>query len=198
MDESTSRLKLSKLNVGRRQLDAALDLWFSDYDPIPVHTLAAAAHEIFADICKHRGLPALMFDPALYRPGKAGVARTVLHKHYNFFKHANSDPEAFIDFPTELTEGFISMAIAGWRDLGGDRREIDEAFLINLLMRQPEIHRKDTEEHIQHLLGIKRLAQIMPHNRREFLKEFIPLYRVALAQRNSALTCTGPKPQGAR
>jgi hypothetical protein len=184
MNESTARLKLSKLDVARRQLDATLDLWFSDYDPVPVHTLASAAHEIFANICKHRGLPPLLFDPAFYRPGKAGLARKVFHEHYNFFKHANTDPEAITDFPTEITEVFISMAIEGWRALGGDRREIDEAFMVNLLMRRPEIHRSDTAEHIQHLLGIKRLAKIMPHNnRRKFLNEFVTVYRLALAQR---------------
>jgi hypothetical protein len=187
MNESTARLKLSKLDVARRQLDAALDMWFSNCDPVPVHTLAAAAHEIFADICKHRGLPTLMFDQALFRPGKAGLARKALHKHYNFFKHANNDPEATTDFPTELTEGFIMMAIAGWRDLGGDCREIDEAFMVNLLMRRPEIHRSETAEDIQHILGIKRLAQIMLHDdRRKFLKEFVMLYRLALMPKQAA------------
>lgn len=185
MNEQSSGLKLTKLEVGRKQLDAALEMWFSDFDPVPVHTLAAAAHEIFADICKHRGLPALLFDQEFYRPGKAGFARKELHRHYNFFKHANSDPDGAIAFSAEMTEGFVVMAIEGWRKLGGDRLEIDEAFMVYFLMRRPEIHRTDSEENIRHLVGIKRLAQIMQHdNRREFLKDFVTCYRLALAERD--------------
>src|ERR1039457_5260548 len=138
MSELKGCLKLSKLDVARRQLDAALDLWFKNYDPVPVHTLACAAHEILAGICKQRKLPELMFDPSLYLPGKSGLARKALHKHYNFFKHANTDPKGVVDFQNEITDAFLLMAIEGWRNLGGDRRELDEAFTIHFLMRQPQ------------------------------------------------------------
>ena len=183
MNKPNASLKLSKLDVARRQLDAALDMWFNEHDLVPIHTLACAAHEILAAICKRRKLPPLMFDPSHYREGMLGTARKALHKHYNFFKHANKDAEDIIEFPTEITEGFLAMSIEGWRDLGGDRRELDEAFLTYFMMRRPQIHRVDTPDKVEHLLAIMKLGQLMPQNdRRKFLKDFLMVYRMAIAQ----------------
>ena len=104
------------------------------------------------------------------------VARSWLHKHYNFFKHANKDPEGFTEFPPVISELFIYMSIEGWRSLGGERRELDDAFIFHLLMRHPEFHRTDTPEHIDQLLAITDAAKIVgTDNRGEFLR----LYRLA-------------------
>jgi hypothetical protein len=171
--EKTRRLKLTKLDVARRQLDAALEMWFSYYDPVPIHTLASAAHEVFAYLCKNKGLSPLMFDPTLCRPGKAGLAKSILHRHYNFFKHANTDPDGTTDFPPEISETFIYMGIEGWRALGGERQELDDAFMLNFLMRHPDAHRVDTPERMEHFILMNKLAQMMPiHDRSEFLRDY--------------------------
>ena len=167
------RLRLTKLDVARRQLDAALEMWFHYCDPVPIHTLASAAHEVFAYLCKHKGLPPLMFDPALCRPGKAGLVKAALHRHYNFFKHSNTDPDATTEFPPETSEAFIYMGIEGWRTLGGERRELDDAFTLFFLMRHPDLHSVDTPERVEHFILMTELAQMMPlGDRAEFLRDY--------------------------
>jgi hypothetical protein len=171
---SPARLKLSKLDVARRQLDAAVEMWFSEKDPVPIHTLASAAHEVFSSLCRHRGLPPLMFDPALCRPGKARLAKRMLNTHYNFFKHASSDPDDTTEFPPELSEIFIYVGIEGWRVLGGQRKDLDDAFMLNFLMRHPNAHRVDTPELVEQFILMKRVGQMMPiHDRGEFLRDYL-------------------------
>jgi hypothetical protein len=45
-------LRLTKLDVARRQLQTAITLWFTDGDPVSIHTLAFAAYEIIHVISK--------------------------------------------------------------------------------------------------------------------------------------------------
>jgi hypothetical protein len=47
-------LALTKVDVARRQLQTAITLWFTNGDPVSVHTLAAAAHEIIHTVTKKR------------------------------------------------------------------------------------------------------------------------------------------------
>ncbi len=57
-------IRVSKLNAARRQLNCALELWFSDKDEVSVHTLAAAAHQIIYDISKKKGVQDLFLIPS--------------------------------------------------------------------------------------------------------------------------------------
>jgi hypothetical protein len=48
------KLKLSKLDCARRQLELAIELYFMERDPVSIHTLAGAARQLIEDINKHR------------------------------------------------------------------------------------------------------------------------------------------------
>jgi hypothetical protein len=133
-----SKIVLDKTEVARRQLGAAIDLWFADGEPVAIHTLACAAHEVLASLLKKQGKSTLMFDPAHYQPGCAGEARKMLHKHYNFFKHADHN-EATIEFPVGVTEIYLLMAAEGWRELVGSRQPVHFAFWAWCYMHHPEI-----------------------------------------------------------
>ena len=45
---------VTKLEAASRQLDTAIRLFFSGGDAVSIHTLAAAAFNVFADIAEHR------------------------------------------------------------------------------------------------------------------------------------------------
>ena len=46
------KISISKLDAACRQLDCAIELWFADGDPVSIHTLACASHQIIHDIKK--------------------------------------------------------------------------------------------------------------------------------------------------
>ncbi len=134
-----NKIALNKTEVARRQLGTAIDLWFNDGEPVAIHTLACAAHELLASLLKKQGKSALMFDPAYYNPGFAGEVKKALHQHYNFFKHADKDAEAGIEFPVGLTDMFLLMGIEGWRDLVGKREPSHFAYWFWNMVHNPEI-----------------------------------------------------------
>ena len=46
---------VAKLDAAKRQLETAIRLYFSNGDPISIHTLAGAAYNIVWDVNKKRG-----------------------------------------------------------------------------------------------------------------------------------------------
>ena len=76
---------LSKLDAMQRQLDTAIHLWFAEADPVSIHTLASAAHELLHALYKKQGLSGLLFDfPNVKEEYRSFMAKE-LKKYFNFF-----------------------------------------------------------------------------------------------------------------
>lgn len=52
--------KVSKLDAAKRQLGTAIRLYFSDGDPVSIHTLTAAAYNILRDVTKQKGVELML------------------------------------------------------------------------------------------------------------------------------------------
>ncbi|MBE7493771.1 MAG: hypothetical protein HS117_02380 [Verrucomicrobiaceae bacterium] len=151
-----TKITLDKREVAKRQLNAAINLWFDDGEPIAVHTLACAAHELLASLLQKAGKKPLMFDASLYQPGYAEEARRMWKKHYNFFKHADRDPDSLIEFPTAVTDIFLLMAVEGWRELVGEREPIHFAFWAWCVIRFPNLMQMKDAEGERMLFEVKK------------------------------------------
>jgi len=71
---SEQAFKLTKLDAARRQLHVALEMWFSEADPIAAHTLINAAHRNSGGLrlaCVPRRLDG-------FRPDSCGLPTLVL------------------------------------------------------------------------------------------------------------------------
>jgi hypothetical protein len=99
--------KVSKLEVARDQLDAAIELFFLSDKLIAVHTLTAAAYNVLADLSKRDGgeFPFIKsgFIASLKESERSKVW-AFLTAPENFFKHADRDPDDILEFDPELTE----------------------------------------------------------------------------------------------
>lgn len=95
--------RLTKLQVAKRTLAGAIRQFFEEADPIVVHTLAAAAQGLLRDLARAKALPQLStlhdhpYVPADQR--KAWINK--INEPRNFFKHADKDPQAILDFDDE-------------------------------------------------------------------------------------------------
>ena len=54
-EREKGRKYINKLSVGERQLAAAIKMYFLEMDPLAIHTVSSAAHNILADLMKNRG-----------------------------------------------------------------------------------------------------------------------------------------------
>ncbi len=113
-------LQISKLDAAKRQLETAIRLYFSNSDPVSIHTLAAAAYNLIKDVNKKRGgkpmlIKELAFDYLNPEGEKIWVKK--MKEAENFFKHADRDHGKTLDFRPELTEIFILDACLRYKEL---------------------------------------------------------------------------------
>ena len=101
--------RIDKLEAARRNLAAAVRLFFERGDPIAIHTLAAAAQGVIRDVARARGLAhtSILHD----HPDIPAEARKewmkILNAPRNFFKHADADPDGTLDFDESANETLL-------------------------------------------------------------------------------------------
>jgi hypothetical protein len=100
---------ISKTEAASRQLCAAIRMFFDDQDAIAVHTLACAAGEIFEKLSKkERLVPSIRF---VERTKPKGIdARHSLGRARNFFKHADTDADAVLEFSDAMNDLVVLLA----------------------------------------------------------------------------------------
>lgn len=54
-EQEKGRSFVNKLSVGERQLAAAIRMYFLELDPLAIHTVSSAAHNVLADLLQERG-----------------------------------------------------------------------------------------------------------------------------------------------
>lgn len=137
------KTKLNKVDVARRQLAIALEMWFADGDPVAIHTLAIAAHEIASHLAKRRGATDLtLYSGAVKLAEELSLPAQrvfrVMKGPANFFKHANLDPDAEIEFDAGFNEPLLALAAYCLMDITGEVTEIENAYLIRLALERGE------------------------------------------------------------
>jgi len=99
---------VNKIDVAERQLCGAIRFFFERRDPIIVHALVAAGHQVLTDIGNSLGVIGLL-------KGKNQSVGDVKNFNYaaNFFKHADRDPDGRINIAplSDLTAEFLMDAV---------------------------------------------------------------------------------------
>jgi hypothetical protein len=175
-DFQTGRIKITKLEAARRQLETAITLYFSGGDPVSTHTLASAAAEILKglnDVAK--GTPMLLDLEAsgAIRPDKLKLARKAFRNPQNFFKHADEDPEGVLDFHPEIPSGFIIAGVEKYRELSGENPPIMRVFAFWFRTHWPELYRFSNGEETV-LKMTKTVFKF--EDKAKFFAHFLPLY----------------------
>ncbi len=132
------KLKLTKLDVAVRQLNAAITLWFHDGDAVSIHTLASASHQVIYDVVRLRKGPALLFDSLIFRDEFRSLVGRILREPQNFFKHADSDPHGELVFDPRITDMFLMMSLLGLEFLNLPHDSIRTAYLHWFAFTHPE------------------------------------------------------------
>ncbi len=104
---------IDKLDVARRQIKAAVRLYFREDDPVVIHTVVAAAHQVLFDIGKGEGVTGAIKNSNKLKPEEIqGYIRSINYP-FNFFKHADRDSDNRINIGPLLrfTQDFLMDAI---------------------------------------------------------------------------------------
>src|SRR3990167_8491125 len=181
MPEIKFNPKIKKIDAARRQLDTSIELWFFQKDAVSIHTLACSAYQILHDINQHRKGPELIFDNIAIKDEFRLLAKSYLKKTYNFFKHAEKDPnpESTIDFNPSSTEGFIIFSILGLEYLGIKPNSIRSAFIIYQCFHNPELFKKKGLHSIFKDIPSNQRREIMNLKRCQFFENYTSLQKAA-------------------
>ena len=105
---------ISKLEAAERNLREAIILFFQKRDPVAIHTLAAASQQVLRDLAM-AVMPeyiGFLHDHPGLRQDLSTEWKRLLNEPRNFFKHADKDVSALIDFDEILNEILLIDAVA--------------------------------------------------------------------------------------
>jgi hypothetical protein len=139
MSEHSPDLQITKLDAARRQLRTAIRLWFHDGDPVSIHTLLAAAHEIIHRLYRNRGLVNLIFDSDLIVDEHRSDFARIMKAAPNFFKHANNDSDRILSFNPEINDVMPIMLIQALCDMEEPLDLEEAAYVYWQLIHEPKL-----------------------------------------------------------
>lgn len=129
---------VTKLEAASRQLDTAIRLFFSGGDTVSVHTLAVAAANIFADIAERQNAGVSWRTRVRDDSGlSTKELKRILHDEWNFFKHADREMNATLQFNELVSEDVMFMAVLDCGDLQSTTCPM-QAFQIWYIAARPE------------------------------------------------------------
>ena len=133
---------ITKLDAARLQIEAAIFLYFADASFVPIHTLAAAAHELLRnlddartesyDFVTERAISIL--DEELGR----AVYRKIVRAPANFFKHADRDPDGVLPLDPDLTELLLLEAAQAYQSFDNRSSLRIDAYEVWLQLARPD------------------------------------------------------------
>lgn len=174
MTPSVEKMQVPKLEAAKRQLHAAIRLWFAEEDPVSIHTLVSAAHEIIHTLFKRKGLKGLLFDnPSIPDSIRTDFGRAV-KSAANAFKHARDDPDGVTEFSPEFNAILFWICITGlWRM--GEPFALEEAAAIFWFL----LHRPDWLADVFYIAvpDSKDAGELREIPKNAFLKDYSQLWR---------------------
>src|SRR5215469_14605803 len=104
---------VDKTDVARRQISAAVRLFFKQYDAIVIHTVIAAAHQVLVDVGMQKGIEGALKSTKRMEDAEMKDFLRGVNYPFNFFKHADRDHAAKINIGPllEFTQDFIMDAV---------------------------------------------------------------------------------------
>lgn len=132
-------IEVTKLDVAQRQLRSALRLWFLDGDPVSIHTLLSAAHEIIHRLYRNKGLVNLMYDSDLIKDEYRGEFARRMKKAPNFFKHAAQDSRETFIFNSGINDFLPVFLIQGLVDMGEDLALEERSYVYWMQLFEPHV-----------------------------------------------------------
>lgn len=136
----------TKPQAAIRQLDVAIALLFSDYDPLAIRTLAGAAHGILADLVEKQAPGGSWQSKAVEGSGLSKkAALEIINGAQNYLKHADRDPDSNLSFEEEENDHLIFFATLECGELEQPLSIDMQAFQIWYLASYPEVIGHETE-----------------------------------------------------
>jgi hypothetical protein len=134
------KVSITRRAAARAEIDTAIELLFDDREPVAIHVLTWAAVEMMRGIAESRGQ--ITFQASMEDRIKSqflGQWRKILKTHYNFFKHADRDPDSIAeDFMPEATTYPLFGACVDYQTIFGASTLAMMSYMSWFMARHPK------------------------------------------------------------
>ena len=132
-------MKINKLDAGISQLREVIKLFFEQRDPIAIHTVAGAVSLLLYNLGEHKDIENYVRGNPHIREDKKRQWISIINEAQNFFKHADKDPNAELDFNPKLTELLLFDACLSVESLTGNMFSEARIFAIWFAAKHPDL-----------------------------------------------------------
>lgn len=168
-------IKISKLDAAKRQIETAIQLWLYFGDPVSIHTLTAAGHQLLHDIGKKQGMSSVIRGLPGIRPEYKAQLKKAFNNPENFFKHADQDPDKLQDFNPEMTEIFLLDAVLMYEKLTAHSPPFFGTFRMWMFANSPHLMERKYREQVLKWIEVSG-ADITQISKVEFFEHFVPFF----------------------
>jgi hypothetical protein len=123
-------MPINKVDVARRQAEAAIQMLFEERDSLAVATVVHAANEVLSSLtARHpKSIRALLLSWVV--PGKTTEFWKAHNRLPNFLKHSSSDAQESMDEPADTySDSLLAACCLMYNDLTGSNTRTMEAYL---------------------------------------------------------------------
>lgn len=179
---SEPRIRVTRIEAARRQLNTAIELWFLGADPVSVHALAAGSHQILNDLNRAAKGPELIFGTSAIPPEERQAYITSLKSPINFLKHADQRkgnagkkplPEDEISFPPVATLLLMWGSLGGLHFLDRPFNKVEMALLTWLVANRIDWFDEQRRTVLEDRIPIDHRLMARNDDRRAFFKQFV-------------------------
>jgi len=112
-DKIPEPIWIGKIDEAKRQLCEAIRMFFGERDPVAIHTLVAAAHQVFFDIARRQDVVSIVKPVDKSSPSGEAAHNKRINFAINFMKHADKDPDTKINVSplSLLTQDLLMDAV---------------------------------------------------------------------------------------
>jgi hypothetical protein len=147
-EDKSGLLTISKLDAAKRQLETVIRLYFSNGDPVAIHTLTAAAYNVLRDVTSRRGAEPMLVKDKMLDSLKSQHKQAIIQKineAENFFKHAHRDHESTLDFNPDASEFLLVDACSQYEKLTGEVPPLFIVYRTWFMASRPDLFKFDEE-----------------------------------------------------
>jgi hypothetical protein len=130
-------VRLTRIDAAGRLIDAAIEMFFFDGDPIAIHTIAAASHDIVRALAKRRGVTGLSLGANLIEREFHKQWNDLTRSDTNPLKPVDGDPNDDVEVDPELTEALLMFALRGLRRMGHTCNGLQAAYWTWFCLHHP-------------------------------------------------------------
>ncbi len=167
------RIRLSKIEAAKLQIESAIWLWFVDSDIVSAQTLVTAAHRLLCELATVRGMPPWPRTVGYLRKG-AGAPTCCTDDAVGYFEIAKK-AESY-EVSEQWTELSLFDAVMSYGSLADDRSgsALMSTFVVRFGVERQDLFVDDVfsllEKRISKSFNLERLEGL---SRMDFLKEFL-------------------------